>query len=226
MLDWLSGRTGKKPATGKSGIHRQTEFSGGLAAGTLVATPNGWLPVESICVGDDVVTFDDGIQTVTGVSRRLHPLRPADITRTAPVLSIPAGLIGNRRPMTVSEGQAVVVESDLAETVLGDAFALVEARQLSRLGGTRKVRPEEPVIIVTLSFEEEQMVFVEGNALVLCPAEDALNPVTIEAAMWGRDHGRYTVLPRATAEMVVASMGLQNAYSVRASISAPDPRYA
>lgn len=224
MLDWLCGKSGKAPAVRTSGANDPSQPSGGLAAQTLVATPNGWRTLETICVGDDVVTFDDGVQTVTGVRRRLHPSRPAAITGGRAPLCLPSALIGNSRPLVVAQDQTLLFESDLADTVFGDPFAVVTARQLSRLCDTRGALPEGDVTLVCLSFASEQMIFVEGNALAHCPAEDSLTSAALQTAQQANKPARYTPLPKAKAQMVVASIGIQSMHTVKPTLCASDPR--
>ncbi|SFD23777.1 Hint domain-containing protein [Tropicimonas isoalkanivorans] len=220
MLHWLYGRAGKAADAGRS--TRATNAGGGLAAGTFVATAKGWCPVEEIRVGDEIITFDDGMQAVTGVNSRLEAPH-GDEAAPTPMISVPAGVIGNRRPILVTQKQAVMVESDMAKAILGEPFALIEAKTLSRLGGTRKMRPQAPVTTVTLTFETPQMIFVEGEALIYCPSEEAPSPVTLEAAVWGRQDVRYPVLPKATAEMVVASLEIRDLHAPKGPRLTPHP---
>lgn len=201
MLDWAARMTRREKRAGPA-RPQPLDRQGGLVAGTLVATDDGWHPVEKLSVGDKVMTFDDGVQEVVGVTRSLLPIA----TGVRPLVAIPADTIGNRRPMFVPDGQPVLVESDLAETWLGDAFAALEASELLGLPGVRRVMPEEPVTVVTLTFAEDQMVFIEGHALAYCPAAHIRNPQSIEEAIWPEDWLRYTVLSHEVAEVLVADM--------------------
>lgn len=208
MLDWAikAARKGKRQE--KSALQVQ-EQHGGLVAGTLIATTKGWVPVERICVGDEVMTFDDGVQEVTGLTRKLHPMPDNRATGTMsmrPLLSVPAGLIGNRRSILLPEGQAMLVESNFAEKVLGDPFAAMDATELLGLPGVQKVLPEDRVVVVTLAFAEDQMIFVEGQALAHCPTSRDVMPTSPEEAMWSEDAKRYAVLSHEEAEMIVAGM--------------------
>ncbi|NDR59690.1 Hint domain-containing protein [Aliiruegeria sabulilitoris] len=208
MLDW----TKRGALTGgwqDRDVPRAADQQGGLVAGTLVATEAGWMPAEKIGVGDMVMTFDDDLQEITGVTRRLHPMpchQATEMTMLRPLLSIPAGTIGNRRQMLLPEGQAVLVESDFAEAYLGDPFAALESTELLGLHGVRKVLPEDRVVVVTLSFAEDQMVFVEGQALAHCRASEVGAPRSVEEAIWPETTQRYRVLSHDDAELVVAGM--------------------
>jgi hypothetical protein len=43
----------------------------GLVAGTKVATTAGWAKVETIAEGQQVLTFDGGLQTVVAITRHV-----------------------------------------------------------------------------------------------------------------------------------------------------------
>jgi len=47
------------------------ELASGLMAGTKVATQIGWRDVAAVAVGDQVLTFDGGMQTVAAVHREI-----------------------------------------------------------------------------------------------------------------------------------------------------------
>ncbi|SDK72019.1 Hint domain-containing protein [Aliiruegeria lutimaris] len=208
MLDWTK-RGVLTGARQDRNVPRTTDQQGGLVAGTLVATEAGWMPAEKIGVGAMVMTFDDGLQEVAGVTRRLHPMpchKANEMTMLRPLLSVPAGTIGNRRQMLLPEGQAVMVESDFAEAYLGDPFAALESSELLGLQGVRKVLPEDRVVVVTLSFAEDQMIFVEGQALAHCRASGVGEPLSVEEAIWPETAQRYRVLSHDDAELVVAGM--------------------
>ncbi|MDV7142188.1 Hint domain-containing protein [Tropicimonas sp. TH_r6] len=203
MLDWAI-RAKRMGGRLEESAPSKTDLPSGLVAGTMVATIEGWVPVEQICVGDKVVTFDDGAREVTGVTRRLFPLRENDAVQ--PLLSLPVGLVGNQRRILLPEAQAMIVESDLAEQILDDPFAAVQAAALAVLPGVEKGLPDGRVVVVTVSFEEDQMIFVEGQALAYCAAARRVCPQSLEEAIWTDTNQRYTVLSGEEAELVVSGM--------------------
>jgi len=161
----------------------------GLLAGTQIATEHGWTPVEQVLVGDRVMTFDHGPQTVTAISRRLYPYA-LDHDEAHAVVVLPTGLLGNLRPVAVLPGQVMLAESDLAESILGDPFAPLRAGALSQLPGVMAMLPEASVTVVTLAFEHDQAIFVEGQALAVCPAAQVLAPATLDEAVFGTEVSR------------------------------------
>lgn len=150
--------------------HRHgTGHTSGLAAGTRVATSIGWRPVESIVPGDRVLTFDDGLQTVTRVERRILWHDPAALPVPLRPLLVPAGALGNQERMLLLPEQPVMLESDTAEEVLGDPFTLMPAAALEGFRGLARVKPSEVVTVVSLCFERDQVVFANIGALFYCP---------------------------------------------------------
>lgn len=150
----------------------------GIVAGTKVATSIGWRPIEAITEGDKVLTFDGGLQVVTGVSRRKLWNGEAACPQRYWPLEVPAHALGNLDVMYLLPSQGVMVESDAAEEMLGDPFALIPAKALEGLRDIAPVAPRHDMEIVCLHFAEDQVVFANSGALFFCPAEtDLLNDV-------------------------------------------------
>ena len=141
--------------------------SAGILAGTKVATGQGWRPVQAIAEGDMVLTFDHGMQRVVRV--QTHVLTPSGRAEPGALpLYVPVGALGNLAACIVMPGQAVLVESDLAEEMLGDAFAAVPAGALDGVEGIEAVLPEGPLTVVTLHFARDEAVFGAGGVLFVC----------------------------------------------------------
>lgn len=194
MFGWKS--EGRKAAT------RTSEFSGaydggavgvmsGIVAGTRVATAIGWRPVEAVSVGDKVLTFDGGLQRVTGVRRQVLWSGEGDCPRRFWPLSVPAGALGNREVMSLLPRQPVMVESDSAEELFGDPFALIPAMSLDDINGITRAPPRGPVEVITVQFADDQVVFANSGALFLCPAACDL----VSDALEGRAASPYLPLP-------------------------------
>ena len=95
---------------GASGI--ADGLADGLVAGTLVATLKGWRPVETINVGDLVLTFDRGLMPVRSITKGVHWDRPSSCPRPLLPLLVPKGVLGNNAVMTVLPEQSLMIESD------------------------------------------------------------------------------------------------------------------
>jgi hypothetical protein len=146
----------------------------GLMAGTRVATADGWREVESIVPGDRILTFDAGLQEVTQVSRGVLWAGGGDCPRHLWPLAVPAGALGNAQDMLVLPEQSVVIESPVGEQLYGDSFTLVPAAALEGFRGIGRVAPAAPVVVVTLYFGTDQMVFCSAGALFFCPSVRSL----------------------------------------------------
>ncbi|WP_300519404.1 Hint domain-containing protein [Aliiroseovarius sp.] len=158
------GAFGEAPSgAGASQLH-------GFAAGTVVATHLGWRPVEAVTIGDYVMTFDNDMQPITAVTRGASCLATGDFPEHLLPIEVPAGVLGNDRTMIVLPEQSVMVESDAAEELLGDPFALIPARALLGFRGIDLLHPAHPIDVVTLHFEQDQVIYADGGALVFCSA--------------------------------------------------------
>ncbi|WP_225028196.1 Hint domain-containing protein [Xinfangfangia pollutisoli] len=110
--------------------------------GTLIATPRGEVPVESLRPGDKVVTRDNGIQeirwtgakTVSGQDLRRH-------AHLNPVL-VKAHSLGNGLPeqdMLLSPNHRVLVANDRTQLYFDEHEVLVAAKHLVGLPGVHAV---------------------------------------------------------------------------------------
>lgn len=146
----------------------------GILAGTRVASTQGWRVIEAISTGDRVLTFDAGLQPVTLIERTpLWPGRGACPAALWPV-EVPVGALGNRDQMYLAPDQPVLIESDTAEALLGDPFALIPARVLDGVRGMCRVPPPDGAEVVTLRFAVEQIVFANSGAMFHCAAASDL----------------------------------------------------
>ncbi len=145
------------------------ELATGLVAGTQVATQFGWRDVAAVAVGDLVLTFDGGMQTVAAVHRQIlvtgGELAPAD---TWP-LFVPAEALGNRDDMILMPTQSVMIEADAAEEVFGDPFAMIPALALEGFRGIVRVPPADQIELITLAFAQDEIIFANTGALMFCP---------------------------------------------------------
>lgn len=147
----------------------------GLLTGTLVATDEGWRPVDGIAPGDMVLTFDNGMQRVT----RCHQFEVLRVTipaHKAFTMFIPANALGNRKDMILMPRQEVIVECDKAEMDYGEPFVLIQSLFLDGYHGIRKVEIARDLSIHMLTFENEQIIHTNGATLAICRAEADFSP--------------------------------------------------
>ena len=143
-----------------------TTTGSGFVAGTRVVTPGGWAAVDSLHVGDEVLTFDAGFKRVTALAT--DPIFSHDhvTPRQLWPIFVPAGALENRRDLLVQPGEGVLVESPSVRDKWGDPYAVIPGAALDVLDGTYRVEPATPLQAVLPVFAEDQMVFVNGGALL------------------------------------------------------------
>lgn len=127
-----------------------------FVAGTMIATLNGMRPVESLSVGDRVITRDHGAQPIrwAGQARRLG------MGTDAPV-EICAGAFGNHGRVLVSQQHRILIRSGMAQALFGDAEVLVKARDLVNGSSVRLLESETQVTYVHLLFDQHEILLAE-----------------------------------------------------------------
>jgi hypothetical protein len=129
-----------------------------FVAGTLIRTPAGERPVETLAPGDLVATLDHGDRPLRWVGVRRVP---GDGDH-APV-AIRAGTFGAHRRLLVSPQHRILVRDPLAELLFGETDVLVAARDLVDGRAVRRA-PVAEVTYVHLLFDRHEVVFSEGLA--------------------------------------------------------------
>ena len=127
-----------------------------FAAGTMILTPAGEVPVETLRPGDRVCTADNGPQRLLwSGGHAFGKSQLAAWPRARPVL-IPAGRYGARRPLLVSQQHGILC---------GDA-GLIRARHLCDIpgSGARIAAGKRRGRYIHLLFERHQIIFADGVA--------------------------------------------------------------
>lgn len=136
-----------------------------FVAGTLIATEAGPRPVESLKVGDLVLTRDHGAQPVRWIGRtRIEGLSLARNARLRPI-RLGAGTLGANLPdadLLVSPQHRVLVRSRIAQTMYGTDEVLVAARQLTELEGIAVAEDLAAVDYVHVMFDRHEIVLSNG----------------------------------------------------------------
>lgn len=136
-----------------------------FTVGTMIATPDGPRPVESLRPGDLVVTRDNGPQPLRWVG--LRKLARAELLAQPdlqPVL-IGKGALGPQAPardMMVSPQHRVLIEGARAELLFGDSEVLVPAMHLEGCADATRVVPEAGVTYIHLLFVRHEIVQSDG----------------------------------------------------------------
>ncbi len=127
-----------------------------FVAGTLIQTPSGEVPVDSLEPGDLVMTQDDGAQPLRWIGQR----RVDAIGDFAPIRIAP-NTFGEHRELLLSPLHRVLIRDSLAELLFGEAEVLVAARDLVNDRSVRRVEGGK-VDYVHILFDRHQVVFSEG----------------------------------------------------------------
>lgn len=167
MLQWISERL---VWPGVLQVWEHSENTRGLLSGTHVATSLGWRLVETLREGDRLVTFDNGLMPLREVS--MHPLwnGPSRCPRRRWPLHLAQGALGNRGVLHVMPQQEIMLECDEAEALFGDPYTVVSAEAFANLAGTERVAPTPDTLVVTLQFDEDQVIFAKEGVMFLCPS--------------------------------------------------------
>ncbi len=127
-----------------------------FVAGTMILTPEGERPVETLKAGDLVVTKDDGPQPVRWIGQRQVEAKGS----LAPI-EIREGTFGPHRRLLVSPQHRVLVRDSLAELLFGEAEVLVAAKDLVNDRSVR-VRAGGMIDYVHILFDKHQLVSSAG----------------------------------------------------------------
>ncbi len=135
-----------------------------FTAGTLITTPAGLVPVETLRPGDLVLTRDNGARPVRWVGRRrLTAAELRDNPQLRPV-TFAAGAMGGGLPardLTVSPQHRMLIQSVDAELLFGEPEVLVPARHMAGRAGIATAAPAE-VTYIHLLFDSHEIVLAEG----------------------------------------------------------------
>ena len=111
--------------------------------GTLIATPRGEVPVESLQVGDRVITRDNGIQEIRWVGRREMTVADFAIAPHLRPVLVRKGALGSglpERDMMISPNHRVLVANDRTALYFDEHEVLVSAKHLLGGEGIRSIQ--------------------------------------------------------------------------------------
>ena len=135
----------------------------GLAAGTLVLTLSGAVPVERVAPGDKVITRA-GARSVVAVD--------IAVVQNARMIRVREDILGKDRPEAdtlLSPEQPILIRDWRAKAMVGLDQAVMAAQ---RLADGEYIRSEDvaEARVVTLRFADAQVIFAAGLELVCEPA--------------------------------------------------------
>lgn len=152
--------------------------------GTLIETPQGPRPIETLSKGDTVVT-QDGIATIRWIgSRRYGSSALRKNPRLLPV-RISAGALGRGLPqndLLISRQHRMLVSSKIVERVCGTSEALISAVKLTKMPGFYVDKSVDDVVYFHILFDQHEVIFAEGApSESLFTGPEAIKTLTQEA---------------------------------------------
>ena len=132
--------------------------------GTLIATPRGEKPVETLKVGDRAVTRDNGIQEIRWLGQR--NLNAGDLARARHLrpVRIRKGALGNdlpERDMMLSPNHRVLVANDRTALYFDESEVLVAAKHLTGMPGVDTVDVTRTSYL-HMMFDNHEVVLSDG----------------------------------------------------------------
>ena len=132
--------------------------------GTMIATPRGERLVETLDVGDKVITRDNGIQEIRWIGTRTLTREEMPKAQHMLPIRIRRGAFGNglpERDMIVSPNHRVLVSNDKTALYFDESEVLVAAKHLTGLVGVEEVEAET-VTYVHFMFDQHEVVLSDG----------------------------------------------------------------
>ncbi len=130
--------------------------------GSLIETEGGEIPVEDLCIGDAIVTRDNGVQHIAWIGKR--SLSKSAAPRHVPI-RIKANALGNglpKRDLLVSPQHRILVSDWRAELMFGASEVLIAAKHLVNDSDIRVANDLDSFEYFHILFDSHQTVFSEG----------------------------------------------------------------
>lgn len=127
-----------------------------FVSGILIDTPNGPMPIETLTSGDQVLTLDNGTQTIRWIGSRTVPAHAG----FAPV-RFEVGAIGNTEPVEVSPQHRMLVSGWQADLMFGETEVLAPAIHLVN-DHTITRKYQDNVTYHHILFDEHQIIRTHG----------------------------------------------------------------
>lgn len=132
--------------------------------GALIATPRGEVPVESLKAGDQVITRDNGIQTIRWVGAKKLSWQDLAVNPHLKPILIRRGSLGNNLPerdMMVSPNHRMLVANDRTALYFDEHEVLVAAKHLVAGKGVHEV-DSMGTTYLHFMFDRHEVVLANG----------------------------------------------------------------
>ena len=132
--------------------------------GTAIATPKGEVAVETLKVGDRVLTRDNGIQTIIWTGQKRVDFQQLKLLPELRPILIKAGAIGDGQPerdMLVSPSHRMLILSELAQLYFEQSEVLVAAKHMLAMDGV-EVSDQPYVTYIHFICQNHEIVLSDG----------------------------------------------------------------
>ncbi len=133
-----------------------------FVGGTLIQTPQGEVLVEQLQAGDLVTTASGGHMPILWIGGR--QVVPSMLLRNPSLqpLRIDAGVLGNDRPLVISQQHRLLVSGYKAELLFGEREVLMPAKALVGFPGVTLDYSRSTFTYYHLLLETHEVVFANG----------------------------------------------------------------
>ena len=124
--------------------------------GARILTQWGERPVESLRLGDMVVTRDHGLQPIRWIGKRSVP----GLGDFAPV-SIASSVMGGQAPLLVSPQHRLLFTGYQAELLFGESEVLIASKHMVN-GRDVTISPRDAVTYIHIMFDRHEIIYADG----------------------------------------------------------------
>ncbi len=136
----------------------------GMPMGTLVETDAGWEAVETLVVGQKLVTTEGETKALTRVEHSF-----ATLPKDQGFIHIAGGIFPGVSDLVLLPDQLVMITSSLAEARYGTPDILLPAAALDVAMGVEVASGGIAVQLTSFGFEDEEVIFAAGDLRLHCP---------------------------------------------------------
>ncbi|GLS87353.1 hypothetical protein GCM10010873_23270 [Cypionkella aquatica] len=137
-----------------------------FAAGTMIMTRLGEVAVEDLCVGDELLTIDNGFRPLRWIGTRFLSARQLQQAPHLRPIRIEAGALGNDlpvRPLVVSPQHRCLIRSEIARRIVGEREVLAAAKHMLAVEGISVVETAAPVTYYHLLLDTHELLISNGT---------------------------------------------------------------
>ncbi|MCP5000789.1 MAG: type I secretion protein, partial [Hyphomicrobiales bacterium] len=147
-----------------------------FARGTSILTGLGERRIEDLQPGDQVVTYDNGLQQIRWIGSRRVPATG----NLAPIV-IRKGVLGNKQDLIVSPQHRMLLCGPQAELLFGEPEILIPAKHLLNWDGVFRAEGGE-IEYFHMLFDKHEVVWAEGAlSESFHPGEEAMDAINKDA---------------------------------------------